>query len=241
MRLVAAWWTTVLSFLLLLFLTTPVRAGLKTDIVFATPGGMKLTLDAFVPAGDGPFPACLLVHGGGWTKGDKTSFIKPLFEPLSRVGFAWFTINSRLAPQQRFPACLEDVETALRWVKAHAVEYKVDPQRLALIGESAGGHLVSLAGVRTRAGTRVAAVVPFYAPHDLEARVKQSKAVPPWVQALFGLTELNEVAWNTLREASPIGQIRGDLPPYLLVHGTKDNTVPFCNSAAASVALLAPN
>lgn len=211
----------------LLLLAIAARAELKTDIVFAQAGGTNLTLDAFVPEGSGPFPTCILVHGGGFTKGNKTSFIKPLFEPLSKAGFAWFTINYRLAPQHRFPANVEDVESAIRWVKAHAAEYKADPKRIALIGESAGGHLVSLAGVRAKDDTRVAAVVPIYAPHDLELRVKQSKTIPAWVEALFGLTELNDTAWKVLRDASPLTHVQKGLPPFLLIHGTKDDKVPF--------------
>ena len=134
----------------------PAPIGLKTDIEFAKVGDVSLTLDAFVPEGAGPFPVCILVHGGGFVRGDKQSYIKPLFEPLSKAGFAWFTINYRLAPQHRWPACAEDVETAVRWVKVHAKDYKVDVGRIALIGESAGGHLVSWVGTVTgppRAGT----------------------------------------------------------------------------------------
>lgn len=164
------------------------RAELKSDIEFAKPGGVSLTLDAFVPDGERPFPTCILVHGGGFTGGDKTSFIKPLFEPLSKAGFAWFTINYRLAPAHRFPACIEDAESAIRWVKAHAREYKVDPTRIAIIGESAGGHIVSLVGARAKGGTGVAAVVPFYAPHDLELQVKTRNALGPSMTAQFGLT-----------------------------------------------------
>jgi acetyl esterase len=211
----------------LLLLAVAARAELKTDIVFAEAGGTNLTLDAFVPEGSGPFPTCILVHGGGFTKGNKTTFIKPLFEPLGKAGFAWFTVNYRLAPQHRFPACIEDVESAIRWVKAHAADYKADPKRITLIGESAGGHLVSLAGVRAKEDTRVAAVVPFYAPHDLELQVNHRHALGASMEALFGLTELNDAAWKTLREASPIRYVRQGLPPYLLVHGTKDPTVPF--------------
>ena len=205
----------------------PARTGMQTDIVFASAGGTNLTLDAFVPQGEGPFPTCILVHGGAWMNGTKTSYITPLFEPLSKAGFTWFTINYRLAPQHRFPACIEDVESAIRWVKTHAPEYKADPQRIALIGESAGGQLVSLAGVRAYDGTRVAAVVPFYAPHDMALRVKQCPSAPAWVEPLFGVKELNDAAWQALRDASPINQIRPGLPPYLLIHGTKDDKVPF--------------
>ncbi|TXT31011.1 MAG: alpha-L-fucosidase 2, partial [Planctomycetota bacterium] len=166
-------WIALLSqFVALADAAEPASPGLKSDIEFAKVGDVSLTLDAFVPEGTGPFPTCILVHGGGFVRGDKLSYIKPLFEPLSKAGFAWFTINYRLAPQHRWPACAEDVETSIRWVKAHAKEYKVDVRRIALIGESAGGHLVSWVGTRAKEDTRVAAVVPFYAPHDLELQVK---------------------------------------------------------------------
>ena len=115
----------------------PVLSGLKTDIEFAKVGDVSLTLDTFVPEGAGPFPTCILVHGGGFTKRNKQSYLKPLSESLSKTGFAWLTVNYRLAPQHRWPACAEDVETAIRWVKSHAKEHKVDVSRIALIGESA--------------------------------------------------------------------------------------------------------
>jgi alpha-L-fucosidase 2 len=184
-------------------------------------------LDAFVPEGPGPFPTCVLVHGGGFTKGDKQTYVKPLFEPLSKAGFAWFTINYRLAPQHRWPACAEDVETAIRWVKTHASEYQVDVTRIALIGESAGGHLVSYVGARSQNDTRVAAVVPFYAPHDLEFRVRRSNELSPSVKALLGLPELNDEAWQRLRQASASSYVHPGMPPYLLIHGDQDETVPY--------------
>jgi len=198
--------------------------GLKTDIEFAKIGEVSLTLDAFVPEGPGPFPTCILVHGGGFTKGDKQSYIKPLFEPLSKAGFAWFTINYRLAPGHRWPACAEDVETAVRWVKEHAAEYKVDVARIALIGESAGGHLVSYVGARGQGPTRVAAVVPFYAPHDLEIRIRRQNKLSENMTALLGVTELNDETWKKLKDASV--KVQKGLPPYLLIHGDKDATVP---------------
>ncbi len=90
----------------------PAPSGLMTDIEFAKVGDVSLALDAFIPEGAWPFPTCILVHGGGFMRGDKQSYIKPLFEPLSKAGFTWFTINYRLAPQHRWPACADDVETA---------------------------------------------------------------------------------------------------------------------------------
>jgi len=226
-KFTGCWRRASVSTFVLALLAASVRAELKTDIEFARPGGVSLTLDAFVPEGRGPFPTCILVHGGGFVRGDKQTFIKPLFEPLSKAGFAWFTINYRLAPTNRFPANIEDTEAAIRWVKAHAKEYKVDPKRIVLIGESAGGHIVSFVGVRGKGETSVAAVVPFYAPHDLELQVKARNALGPSMTALFGLTELNDAAWKALRDASSTSYLRKDLPPYLLIHGDEDVQVPY--------------
>ncbi len=205
----------------------PVAPGLHSDIEFARVSDVSLTLDAFVPPGKGPFPTCILVHGGGFVRGDKQSYIKPLFEPLGQAGFAWFTINYRLAPQHRWPACAEDVATAIRWVKTHAKAYQVDTKRIALIGESAGGHLVSWAGVHGRGDTSVAAVVPFYAPHDLELQVRHRQQLGESMTALLGLKELNDEARQVLRAASPITHVHSGLPPFLLIHGDADPTVPF--------------
>ncbi|WP_175517573.1 alpha/beta hydrolase [Planctomicrobium piriforme] len=205
----------------------PSLPGLQQDIPFAQVGDVSLTLDAFVPEGAGPFPTCILVHGGGFTKGDKQSYIKPLFEPLSKAGFTWFTINYRLAPAHRWPACAEDVETAIRWVKAHASEYKVDINRIVLIGESAGGHLVSYVGGTVKGDTSVAAVVPFYAPNDLELQVRHRHELGESMHALLGLTELNDAAWPQLRAASPSSVTHKGMPPFLLIHGDADQTVPF--------------
>lgn len=198
--------------------------GMRTDIEFAKPGAVSLTLDAFVPDGDGPFATCILVHGGGFTKGDKQTFIKPLFEPLSKTGFTWFTINYRLAPQHRWPACAEDVFAAIRWVKQHAAECKVDVNRIALIGESAGGFLVSWAGVNADADTKVAAVVPFYAPHDLVAHVKRRNELRG-LGDLIGTTEMSDATWKQLAGMSPLARIKPALPPFLLIHGDADPTV----------------
>ena len=201
--------------------------GLQTDIEFAKVGELSLTLDAFVPEGEGPFATCILVHGGGFMRGDKQTYIKPIFEPLSKAGFTWFTINYRLAPDHRWPACGDDVATAIRWVKAHAKQYKVDPERIALIGESAGGHLVSWAGTQSRGEATVAAVVPFYAPHDLELQVEKRGELGPSMIALLNLTELNDAARQTLRAASPSTEVHAGMPPYLLIHGDADAQVPY--------------
>ena len=223
-----------LTFLFLALIGTCVHAaapkdfdapGMKHDVEFAKVGDVSLTLDAYVPPGDGPFITCILVHGGGFTKGEKQTFIKPLFEPLTKAGFVWFTINYRLAPQHPWPACADDVASAIKWVKQHAAEYKADPKRIALIGESAGGHLVSWAGVKGEGETSVAAVVPFYAPHDLAVQVKRRNELGG-LGGLIGMTELNDAAWKKLADISPMNFVRPGLPPFLQLHGDKDTTVP---------------
>ena len=146
------------------------------DIEF-TQHPVSLRLDAHVPPGKGPFPAVILVHGGGWTAGNKTAnFVLPLFQPLTETGYTWFTIDYRLAPQYPYPAAVEDVQSAIVFVKQHAGEYKVNTNRIALMGESAGAHLVNLVGARNQPPYDVAAVVSFYGPIDMVEFCKKFEA-----------------------------------------------------------------
>ena len=108
----------------------PCRREPSIDIEYCKAGGASLKLDAWIPDGQGPFPAVIVVHGGGWQNGDKQVNCKPLFDPLSQAGFAWFTVNYRLAPAHRYPAAVDDVVEAIRYVESHAREYKVDLQRV---------------------------------------------------------------------------------------------------------------
>ncbi len=199
--------------LALLLAALPLAAELKTDVEFAVVEDVRLTLDAWVPEGKGPFAAVIVVHGGGFTAGDKQTYVKPLFDPLTRGGFAWFTINYRLAPKYRFPAAVDDVERAVEWVKSHAKEYKVDAKRIALMGESAGGHLVSFVGAQNKPASRVAAVVSFYGPHDFEARAVETEKLSDSVKAFLGVSELNDETRRLLREASPISYVKKGMPP----------------------------
>src|SRR4051812_12135817 len=174
-------------------------AGLQTDIEYGRAAGESLKLDAYVPDGAGPFPAVILVHGGGWNGGDKSGgpkkgYMAPMHEPLAKAGFAWFSINYRLAPKHPYPACIEDVETAIRWVKANAAKYHLDPLRIALSGESAGGHLVQLAMVRADESTRMAAVVPFYGRCELISDLKPGAELRVNYAQLFGRKTFDEVA-----------------------------------------------
>lgn len=202
-------------------------AGLQTDIEYGTAAGESLRLDAFVPEGSGPFPAVILIHGGGWNAGDKSGgpqkgYMAPMQDPLGNAGFAWFSINYRLAPKFHHPAALEDVETAIRWVKAHAAEYHVDPRRIALSGESAGGHLAALAGVRGEGATRVAAVVAFYGVFDLVATTKPTDTLSPSVAGMLGREKLDAETLRLMHDASAINYVKPGVPPFLFLHGTAD-------------------
>lgn len=213
--------------LILLSVGMLAAAGEKNDIEYARPGGVPLTLDSYVPEGKGPFPAVIVVHGGGWRNGTKRSYDKPLLPVLTEAGFAWFTINYRLSPQNKYPAAVEDVEAAVRWVRAHAREFKVDVKRMALMGESAGGHLVAMVGTRPTRETRVAAVVDFYGPHDLVKRESDRGAVGENLRDFLGIEKLDEAGLAKLREASPATYVKKGLPPFLFIHGTKDAAVPY--------------
>ena len=133
---------------LLILTLVSLTAGARDfkDVEFAHPEGKALLLDLHIPDGTGPFPAAILVHGGGFDGGHRDTNVKPLFDVLSGAGFAWFTIDYRLAPEAHFPQAMADVNNAIEWVKKNAAKYHVDAEKIALIGESAGGFLVNYAG-----------------------------------------------------------------------------------------------
>jgi len=122
---------------------TPTFALDQKGIQYAAPNGYRLLLDAHVPPGTGPFGAAIVVHGGGFDKGNRETYVRPVLDVLTNAGFAWFSIDYRLAPEAHFAQSSADVATAIRWVKAHAAEYRIDTSKIALVGESAGGLLVN--------------------------------------------------------------------------------------------------
>lgn len=208
---------------------------LVRDVEYGRGGEVRLLLDASTPDGKGPFPVAILVHGGGWSGGTKSGAekpgsgadITPWFSTFTDAGFVWFSIDYRLAPTHRWPAQLEDVQTALRWVKSHASDYGGDPARVVLVGHSAGGHLALHAAVVADDATRVQAVVGYAPVSDLEfdSEVRGGPSVS--LQNLFNLTrELTPETRARLRTVSPIGHVKPGLPPMLILHGDADRTVP---------------
>lgn len=217
----------------------PANAALKSDIEYGRVGDERLLLDAFVPDGEGPFPVAILVHGGGWSNGDKAGSEKPgsgndvtpWFAPLQAAHFTYFSINYRHAPIHRWPAGFEDVQTAIRWVKAHAAEYQGDPQRIVLFGHSAGGQLVCLAATKADKDTQVQAVVGFAPVTDFIADTVNRGGLSKSLQGLFNLPqEPNPDSLALLHANSPLTHVKPGLPPFLLVHGDADVTVPLTMS-----------
>ncbi len=229
------------TFFTLTALTTVTASELRRDVEYGLAGGESLLLDISVPEGAGPFPVAILVHGGGWDSGDKSGSdnpgngadISPWFAPLTAAKFVWFSINYRLAPQHRWPAGLEDLQTAIRWVKAHAGEFGGDPGRIALFGHSAGGHLVTFVATRSNADTRVQAVVAFAPVTDHEQDLGVRGGLSMSLQRLLGQPkEVTPESLAMLRALSPINRVRTGMPPVLLLHGDADKTVPLQQSLA---------
>ena len=185
----------------------------------------------------GPFPAVIVVHGGGWAGGNKAmeGEVQPILGPLTQGGLAWFSVDYRLSRQARYPACIEDVETAVQFVRNHAKEYNIDPEKIALSGDSAGGHIVNMLAVRATPDhpeRRLAAVVCFYGPNDLVEDSFRRNTPSPSLQALFGIppNKLDTATVKLLQDASPTAFVSPNLPPYLLLHGTADQSVDYPGS-----------
>jgi len=205
----------------------------RFDIQYGEAGGEKLLLDAHIPQTDGKHPVVVIVHGGGWMAGDRETDIVPVFAPVA-TNYTWFTIYYRLAPTNRWPACFDDVKTAIRWVKAHAADYKGDPDRIALLGYSAGGHLVTLAGTHPDPDTKVQAVIAFAPPTDLVADNERRGGLSVSMRNLFGYdsTNITDDVRAVLKENSPLTHVTPGLPPFLICQGSADKTVPANQSIA---------
>lgn len=213
--------------------TAPLRSRVERDLVFSEPPGFRpLTLDLHLPEGEHP-PVIVFVHGGGWFRGSRRMFCPgrteaETFGRLTREGWAVASIDYRLSGEATFPAPLADVEAAIGWVAGEGSEaFGLDASRIALWGESAGGHLAALAA--TAADTPVRAVVDWYGPSDLAAIPKPPAqpgqlAAPSREEMLIGglLAEHPELT----RAASPVHAANAAVPPFLLVHGTADSMVP---------------
>jgi acetyl esterase/lipase len=202
----------------------PAKAVVEQDVVYKTAGSEELKLDIARPAGkEGLFPAVLVIHGGAWTAGNKSS-VRPVMGDLAKRGYVAVSPQYRFCPKDVFPAQVHDVKAAVRYIKANAKKYQIDPDRIGAMGFSAGGHLALMLGVTgpndglegdVPAGapdSRVKAVVNYFGPTDLAAKdiPTQSKGL---VKNFLGGTpeEKPEVA----AKASPLTFVSSDDAPVL--------------------------
>jgi alpha-L-fucosidase 2 len=218
----------------------------RNQIPFAGSPDSPLVLDASVPMQGERHPAVIVVHGGGWEAGDRRTYVNPLLELLEASPYAWFSIDHRLAPAHPYPAALDDVRAAIRWVHARRTEFRVDPDRIFLVGESSGGHLVSLAGALESAklagrpeGARLAGVVPFYGIHNFENWLLVDGTVRRNAGQFLGVRTVDAQTLPRIREASPVNHVHQAMPPYLFIHGEMDAGVPFAQSEEMCKAIRA--
>lgn len=239
--------------------TAPAPHLLRTPIerqynrVYAEVGGEKLRLDLARPRTGGPFPCVVCLHGGAWKMGSRKDLSEPfgevsfgipgasLIEVLADRGFVAVSVSYRLAPRARFPAQIHDAKAAVRFLRSHAKDLNIDPDRIAALGFSAGGHLAALLGTtgatedRVFGGTLfpevrsdVACVVDFFGPTDLSLYCQTPGIEEIFFRPLLGacFQENPEI----YKQASPLAHVnRGDAP-FLLIHGTADIVVPILHS-----------
>lgn len=209
-----------------------VRFVEKRDIPYCQVDGVSLLLDASIPKDALAVPAAIIVHGGGWVRGDRRGEVEPLFQPLTDAGIAWFSIDYRLVTNaMQFGFGIDDVESAVRFIRSHASEFHIDADKVALIGESAGGQLAAMAALRLPSGS-VKAAVAFYTPTDLVKLLKNSNYIPAQIRRSVEGTPWENLILAGLGQLSPIQNVRRDMPPFLFIHGTADPLVPFSQSTS---------
>lgn len=249
-------WLTRLAFVAVAVALAFVSAGdgqqpeirLERDIVYGKAGGVELRLNLASPAkGSGPFPAVVCIHGGGWYQGQRQD-MDAMTELLARRGYVAATVSYRLAPV-RFPAQIEDCKAAVRWLRASADKYRVNPDRIGAMGPSAGGHLACLLGVTDKkdgfegAGgnaeqsSRVQAVVSFFGRTNFTNKTwtgeLEKKIFVPLIGASF------DDQPELYKKISPIAYVSRTAPPFLLFHGAEDKLVPPQDSIDMAEALRA--
>ncbi len=229
----------------------PVR---HTDLAYVPEGHERQRLDLHLPAKGAQWPLVVWVHGGAWRVGDKKSVSIP--SRLLDRGFAIASLNYRLSQHATFPAQLQDVKTAIRWLRANASKYGYQAHRIGVWGPSAGGHLVALLGVTgtTRAfdsgghldqSSSVQAVVDYFGPTDFlkmdeQGGSRHSSPESPESQLVGGAIGERR---DLVAQANPLTYIKGSsaahVPPFLIVHGDADKTVPPGQSVLLHQALQA--
>lgn len=208
----------------------------EADVVYGRGGETPLHLDLARPeTASGPLPCIVVIHGGGWRGGNYKQHVPQILE-FAKQGFAAATVQYRLVPSARWPAQIEDVKCAVRYLRASAKLYGIDKDRIGAIGFSAGAHLSMLLGTMDPAdglegtgghadqSSKVQAVVAYFGPTDL-SQPDFPAAVQPLLQDLLGVSREENLA--AYKAASPVSYVNEGDAPMLIYHGTKDRLVPY--------------
>jgi acetyl esterase/lipase len=216
------------------------------NIEYAKVGDTALLLDLYLPKNHAtPVPLVIWIHGGGWREGSKE---RPQLGGVLKSGMALASINYRLSPQAIFPAQLFDCKAAVRYLRAHAAEYGLDPDRIAAAGESAGGHLAALLGTTGQdaategdegnpsGSSAVQAVVDFYGPPNGQPEDPRMVMTRLFLTAgLLGGDPAQKA--DEARFASPFYHVTAKACPFFIAHGDHDTLVPMQQSSALADAL----
>jgi acetyl esterase/lipase len=208
-------------------------------VPYVPDGSHYQKLDIYLPEeGDGPFPTIFTIHGGGFIGGNKVKYYE-LANQFNELGYALVSIDYRLAPDFNYPAFVQDSYCALAWVHANAATYGFDTERIIALGDSAGGYLVAMLGTVDTPSIYmegcphplpltdwIQGVVVFYGPYDLTSIDGYSVGVVRSIIEPFFGTTFDNVPAETLVEMSPISWVDGSEPPFLIIQGTNDGTVP---------------
>jgi acetyl esterase/lipase len=194
--------------------------------VFASPDGVELKLNLYQPSVTGKYPAIIIIYGGAWQNGTANND-EAFSRYMAGQGYSVIAIDYRHAPQYKFPAQLEDVQTALQYIQDNADELEVDCERLAIMGRSAGGHLAKLTAYQPDA-IPFRAVVSYYGPTNLTEGYNE----PPFPNPINTHAILHDFLAGVPQEipeiyqkASPFSYVRPNLPPSLLVYADNDHVV----------------
>ena len=209
---------------------------ITTDIPYAATKNPRQMLDLALPEkrkSDRPLPVLAFIHGGGWRKGSKNGGLRRLAPYLEAGGYAGVSIGYRLSDEAVWPAQIDDCKAAIRWLKANAKKYDLDPTRIAVHGTSAGGHLVAMLGVTGDDQTRVACVVDFFGPTELltmddhPSKIVHNAPDSPESKLIGGAIQQNK---EKTRQASPMTHVSSDDAPILIARGTEDALVAYPQS-----------
>ena len=219
------------------------------DITYRTVNGKPLLLDLFMPDGGGARPLVLWIHGGGWYCGDRKWC---MLKYLADCGYAVASADYRLTGEAPFPACIIDCKHALAYLRDNAAKYGIDPKRVCVAGDSAGGHLAALMGTSVGhpdwepegSDCSVQAAIDYYGPTCIATVYKylylekpELGAADNYVGALLNVSGYSKRGLGIAAAASPVAYVDGAEPPFLIIHGDRDEIVPIKQSAILRDAL----